>query len=87
MEAQLMRSSGVDLAQRRNRNFPEYQLSQRELAVLRLLTEGLSDKEIASRLEISSSTASKHVEAVRLKLGTRSRTEAAVRAIREGLVT
>ena len=64
----------------------KYHLSEQELAVLRLLTEDLSDEEIASRLAISSNSASEIVGAVRLKLGTRSRTETAVRAIREGLI-
>ena len=64
-----------------------YHLSPRELDVLRLVTEGLSDQEIALRLGISSNTASRHLASIREKMGTRSRTETAVRAIRQGLVS
>jgi non-specific serine/threonine protein kinase len=61
-------------------------LTPRELAVLRLLVEGLSDKEIAEALGITRSTASKHVETIRGKLGVPSRTAAATFATRHGLV-
>ena len=63
-----------------------YGLSTREHEVLVLVVAGLSDGEIAQHLGIASNTASKHVMAIREKLGVRSRTEAAVRAFREGLV-
>jgi len=63
-----------------------YGLSKREYEVLALIVEGLWDNEIAQRLGIANNTASKHVMAIREKLGVRSRTEAAVKAFREGLV-
>lgn len=64
-----------------------YGLTPRELEVLRLVTVGLTDKEIAKRLKISVETARKHVAKVRRKMGAASRTEAGVKAVREGLVT
>jgi DNA-binding CsgD family transcriptional regulator len=55
--------------------------------VLRLVVEGLSDKEIAAVLGISRSTASDHVAAIRHKLGTPSRAAASALAIRTGILS
>lgn len=62
-------------------------LTPREREVLVLLAEGLSNKAIAERLDISEHTAKFHVNAVLAKLGVQRRTEAVVRAARMGLVT
>lgn len=62
-------------------------LTPREREVLGLLAEGLSNKAIADRLDISEHTAKFHVNAVLAKLGVQRRTEAVVRAARMGLVT
>ena len=62
-------------------------LTPREREVLALLAEGLSNKAIADRLDISEHTAKFHVNAVLAKLGVQRRTEAVVRAARMGLVT
>lgn len=61
-------------------------LTPRELQVLHLLAEGLSNKQIAKRLEISEHTAKFHLAAILSKLGVESRTEAAVRAVQLGLL-
>jgi two-component system, NarL family, nitrate/nitrite response regulator NarL len=61
-------------------------LTSRESQVLALLSEGLSNRAIASRLEISESTAKFHVAAILGKLGVGSRAEAIVQAARLGLV-
>lgn len=63
-----------------------YGLSVRELEVLTLLADGLTNLQIGRRLGISPKTVAKHVEHTLGKLGAASRTEAAVRATRVGLV-
>jgi DNA-binding NarL/FixJ family response regulator len=62
-------------------------LSPRETEALELLAEGLSNKEIGVALGISEHTARFHVNAILDHLGARSRTEAVVLALREGLIT
>jgi DNA-binding NarL/FixJ family response regulator len=61
-------------------------LTPREVEVLGLLAEGLSDREIAARLSISDRTAGNHVLHILQKLNVDSRTAAAVLAVRSGLV-
>jgi DNA-binding NarL/FixJ family response regulator len=63
-----------------------YGLSFREYAVLQLLADGVTDKEIAVQLHISVYTVNKHVASILGKMRAASRTEAAVRASRERLV-
>jgi LuxR family maltose regulon positive regulatory protein len=55
-------------------------LSERELEVLRLIAEGLSNREIAGRLHITVATVKSHANHIFSKLAVRSRTEAAARA-------
>ena len=62
------------------------ELTERERQVVQLLTEGLSNKLIADRLGISDHTAKFHVNGVMMKLGSSTRTEAVVEAMRRGLV-
>lgn len=64
----------------------EEELTARESEVLRMLTEGLSNREIASLLGISEHTVKFHITSIFGKLGTSSRTEAATEGIRRGLV-
>ena len=61
-------------------------LTARERDVLRLVIEGQSNKEIGSDLSISEETAKKHVQTILSKLGVSDRTQAAVKAVRDGLV-
>ncbi len=61
-------------------------LTSREREVLRLLIEGKSNPEIAELLFISPRTAQTHVTNILAKFGVASRTEAATRAVRDGLV-
>jgi DNA-binding CsgD family transcriptional regulator len=61
-------------------------LSSRELEVLALLTEGRTNREIAERLYISDRTVGVHVRHILAKLTATSRTQAAGKAIRLGLV-
>jgi DNA-binding NarL/FixJ family response regulator len=61
-------------------------LTAREVEVLELLTEGLSNKAIASRLGISDQTVKFHVASICGKLDAANRTDAVRRAIRRGWV-
>ena len=61
-------------------------LSDRELAVLRLLAEGGSNREIAAALFLAEGTVKNHVTNVLAKLGARDRTQAALRGRALGLV-
>jgi non-specific serine/threonine protein kinase len=63
-----------------------YDLTVRELGVLRLMVEGRSDREIGEELFISTRTAQGHVSHILGKLGAPSRTAATSMAIREGIV-
>ena len=65
---------------------PAERLSTRELEVLALLVEGLTNKEIARRLYLSPDTIKNHVVHIIQKLGVSDRTQAAVVAVRQGLV-
>lgn len=65
---------------------PLEELTDREREVLELMAEGLSNKTIAYRLEISEHTVKFHVNAILRKLGAQSRTEAVVRATRLGWI-
>jgi pimeloyl-ACP methyl ester carboxylesterase/DNA-binding CsgD family transcriptional regulator len=62
------------------------ELTAREREVLRLVAEGLSDGEIATRLVVSPHTVHRHVANVRRKLGLHSRSAAAALAARAGLI-
>ncbi len=62
------------------------ELTPRERQVLHLLAEGLSNKAIAYQLDISEHTVKFHVNAIMGKLDAQSRTEAAMRAARLGLI-
>ena len=61
-------------------------LTPREAEVLRLLSEGLANKEIAARLSFSTHTAKFHVESILRKLGAANRAEAVMEGIRRGLL-
>jgi DNA-binding NarL/FixJ family response regulator len=61
-------------------------LTPRETEVLEMLAEGLGNKQIAARLNISEHTAKFHVNSILGKLHAGTRTEAVMRGIRSGLV-
>lgn len=61
------------------------EFTARELEVLRLLAEGLTDKEIGEKLYMSINTVRYHVTNLISKTGTSSRTELAVNAVRSGI--
>jgi DNA-binding NarL/FixJ family response regulator len=65
---------------------PASELTTRELDVLRLVAAGKPNKQIAAELETSERTARTHVSRILRKLRLSSRTQAALWAVREGLV-
>ena len=65
---------------------PNSDLSSRELEVLEQLVGGKSNKEIAALLGITEATVKSHVSTILLRLNVEDRTQAAVTALRRGLV-
>jgi two-component system, NarL family, response regulator LiaR len=74
------------MSELRNPEPPEA-LTDRETDVLKLIAEGKANKEIAAALEIGERTVKTHVSSVMAKLGVQSRTQAALYAVRSGLVS
>jgi DNA-binding NarL/FixJ family response regulator len=74
------------LATPRVGNDIEAALTHRESEVLQQMATGLTNKEIAQRLSISYETVKEHVQHILRKLGVSDRTQAAVWAVRKGLV-
>jgi len=64
----------------------ENNLSDREIEVLNLITEGLENDEIAEQLFISIDTVRNHIRHIYQKLHVHSKTQAVVKALREGIV-
>jgi DNA-binding NarL/FixJ family response regulator len=67
----------------RNRNTRDSQVSPREREILKLMSEGLSNKQIAYHLRISTKTVKTHVAHIMKKLKAKNRTEAVVTSIRK----
>lgn len=65
---------------------PLADLTPRQREVLILLAEGLPNQTIANQLHIAASTVESHLHAIFTRIGVESRTEAAVLAVRAGLV-
>ena len=63
-----------------------HRLSERELEVLRLAANGMSNKEVGAKLFIATTTARDHMQSVMRKLNVRSRTAAAVAGLKLGLL-
>ena len=66
---------------------PDEALTEREIEVLQLLSQGLANKQIASALGISEHTVKFHVSAIYTKLGATNRAEAVRLGVQSGLVT
>jgi len=82
--SKLLRHVGRGSAQH---TMPVDELTERELEVLRLLAQGMPNKEIAAQLVISERTAKFHVSSIMGKLGATNRTEAVALAAQHGLIT
>lgn len=65
---------------------PALELTAREIDVLKLLAQGLSNAEIADQLFISHNTVKTHLKSIFSKLGVEHRVQAAVIALQQGLI-
>lgn len=63
-----------------------FQLTEREIDVLKLLVEGCSNKEISSRLIVSTETVKTHMQHIFEKLRVADRTQAALKTLKEGIL-
>jgi DNA-binding NarL/FixJ family response regulator len=81
-----MRRVATTMANRVGPPHPDIPLTQRETQVLRHMALGLSNKEIAQSLTISVETVKEHVQNILRKIAVTDRTQAAVWAVRRGLV-
>jgi two-component system, NarL family, response regulator LiaR len=63
------------------------ELTERETEILKLLARGKANKQIATSLFVSEKTVKAHVSSILMKLGVQSRTQAALYAVRTGLVS
>jgi DNA-binding NarL/FixJ family response regulator len=66
---------------------PADRLTEREIEVLRLLTGGYSNREIARALKVAEGTVKNHVSSILSKLGVRDRTRAVLQAVRAGYLS
>lgn len=81
----VMEHFGTD-PQRRQPGLPYEELTARELQVLQLAADGLSNKEIAGKLVISEKTVKNHIANIFSKLQVNDRTQAVLFALRKGLI-
>lgn len=82
-----MQNAGFGGAQRQNKGENNsYGLTKKELEVLSLLSDGLTNQEISEKLVISIATTKAHVHSILQKLYLEDRTKAAIKALKEGLV-
>ena len=86
MAVKLHRRVQADVALRPRSRCPSPRLTERELEVLRLVAQGLNNREIAKRLFISENTVKNHVRNILEKLQLHSRMEAVMYAVREKLL-
>jgi DNA-binding NarL/FixJ family response regulator len=88
-EASHIESDGMLLSapgEHRDENIGQERLTPREVQVLELLAEGLPNKAIAARLELSDQTVKFYVASIAGKLGAANRTDVVRRAVRRGLI-
>ena len=76
----------LEIFQRWSAPSMEYGLTEREREVLRLLVEGLGQKQIAARLALSQHTVNSHIRNIYAKLHVHTRTTAVAKALNERLV-
>ena len=77
---------GSDSAQGADKGIPIEALTDREMDVLNLIAQGLSNKDIASTLYLSEGTVKNYVSTIMAKFHANDRTQVVVRALKEGIV-
>lgn len=82
--AQLIQNQGSEEKGKKTERF--YQLTKREIEILRLVAQGLSDAQVAERLVLSPRTINAHLTSIYNKLGVNSRVAATRLALEKGLV-
>jgi len=81
------RLAGALLRRRSTRSTEPNELSGREFEIVRLIADGLSNREIGNRLSLSEKTVKNHVSHILAKLKVNARSGVAVYAVRNGIVT
>lgn len=84
LQRPIVQSNSVSEITKKEKN--SYGLTERELDVLELMVEGLSNPQIAEKLVITKATTKAHVHSILQKLCAATRTQATFMAIKEGLV-
>lgn len=74
------------VAQRLASRLSRPELTRRELDMIRLITRGFSNKEIASEFSITEDTVKGHLKHLFVKLGVKDRTQAAIMALQQGII-
>jgi NarL family two-component system response regulator LiaR len=82
----MQKTSSASIARAPRFDNSRTELSQREIEVMKLIGEGLNNRDIADRLVISESTVKTHVNNIFSKLGIADRSQAVLFAVRNGLV-
>jgi DNA-binding NarL/FixJ family response regulator len=86
-ESQVSHTDGDHKAGRDGNNQSSlYKLSEREMQIINLIVEGKTNQKIASELFLSVDTVKSHLKTIMDKLSVSDRTQAAVKAVREGLI-
>jgi DNA-binding NarL/FixJ family response regulator len=81
------RLAGAMLRRRSTRSTEASELSSREFEIVRLIADGLSNREIGNRLSLSEKTVKNHVSHILAKLKVNARSGVAVYAVRNGIVS
>ena len=68
-----------------NADDSEHELSEREIEVLRLLTQGMTNKEIGHKLHLAENTVKNHLKNILEKLQVQNRVQAAAFALKKGI--
>lgn len=80
------RSIPPEIAQHMADRIPEDDLSPREEKILSLIAQGMTNKDLATALQISDNTVKYHMKSILAKLGVSDRTQAILSALRRGIV-